>query len=206
MKLVDLTGRRFGRWTVSRRAEVVGRPYWLCRCLCGATRAVMAKILVNGTSRSCGCYAQDRRTKHGHATRVDGVSREWHAWKNAKRRCHVQRSQRPKDWANYGGRGVYMVQRWRDSFATFIRDMGPCPPGLTLDRIDTNGPYSKTNCRWATRLVQARNKRKGPTLHVATVRAIRDAEGTYSEIAARHGIGAQHVGRIKRGERWGWLE
>lgn len=83
----------------------------------------------------------------------------WNSWNNMRDRCLYPSS---KDFHNYGGRGVTVCERW-DSFANFLADMGERPPGLTLDRIDTNGNYEPGNCRWTTRLEQARTRRAKPT-------------------------------------------
>jgi len=83
--------------------------------------------------------------------------REHAAWSHAKRRCS---NPRVANYNNYGGRGIYMVVEWRESFARFLADMGPCPPGLTLDRINNDGPYAPGNCRWADHKTQTANRRK----------------------------------------------
>ena len=98
-------------------------------------------------------------------------TREHNSWRAMKERCYRERS---KSFANYGGRGISVGKKWRDDFTAFYADMGPCPRGYTLDRIDNEGDYTPINCRWATLSQQARNKRnwvrllthKGRTQHL----------------------------------------
>lgn len=82
-------------------------------------------------------------------------TREYKAWNHALDRCF---SPRVHNYYRYGGRGITMCEAWRKSFETFLCDMGPCPPGLTLERKNSNGDYEPGNCEWATRLKQARNQ------------------------------------------------
>jgi len=163
---IDLTGRRFGRLLVlsrapDRRFRGGGRArQWLCKCDCGAEHVTFARTLMSGESTSCGCrnaeLCRDRSKTHGESWRP-GITPEYRAWLSAKDRCFNPRN---KDFANYGGRGVTMCERWRHSFEAFLHDMGRRPAGLTLDRKDPDGPYSPANCRWATWSTQRRNQRR----------------------------------------------
>lgn len=164
-RLVDLTGRRFGRWIVLCRADnKKGRTMWHCRCDCGAERDVSASNLVKGYTTSCGCAARDINTERM-KTHDRSTSRLYHVYAGMKARCYNKNSPAYKD---YGGRGIAICDEWlgKDGFQHFwdwayssgyVDDAshGVC----TLDRIDVNGNYEPSNCRWATLKQQARNKR-----------------------------------------------
>jgi hypothetical protein len=153
---IDRTGMTYGRLKViglgnKRRPN---RIYWLCQCECGKKLQVLSQNLNNGSTQSCGCYSRDilikRQTTHG-MTKTP----EFESWRSMLYRCN---NKNYRQYKHYGGRGIRVCKRW-NSFSNFYADMGARPAGTTLDRINTNRGYSKSNCRWATLKEQNRNSR-----------------------------------------------
>ena len=155
--IIDLTGQRFGLLTVLsiQPRTKANDDRWLCKCDCGNYKVKFSYTLRNQKSPSCGCITGEliRKSKYTHQ---DINSKEYRAWGHMKSRCYNKLVERYKD---YGGRGITVCAEWFDSYENFLEDMGRCPhKDWTLDRIDPDGNYTKSNCRWATQLIQANNK------------------------------------------------
>lgn len=170
----DLTGMSFSRLTVIGEAR---KHYWLCRCECGVEKSIYQSNLISGRTRSCGCLNRENLNVKG--THRKTGTEAYRVWAAMKARCYRVTS---KDYPNWGGRGITVCDRWKNSFENFLEDMGDRPPGFTIDRIDVNGNYEPGNCRWATKEQQSRNKTNN---HVITFNG---ESACISEWAERVGI------------------
>lgn len=174
--LIDLTGARFGRWTVICRAGKAknGHTQWLCECACGQTEIVGGDSLKSGHSRSCGCLRKETHWE----THGKSKTKLFRVWCAMRDRCL-----RPTDkcYSWYGGRGISVCSEWSNSFQEFYNwalNSG-YSAGLTIDRIDNNGNYTPSNCRWVDRSTQSRNRR---STHFITVKGETHCIKEWSEI------------------------
>lgn len=158
---IDLKGRHFGRLTVMERGQLIGKiRKWRCKCDCGSIVEVSADNIIRRVAKSCGCL---KREIIGALNRTHGASStvEYKAWCKIIGRCENASS---KDYPDYGGRGIRVCARWRRSFEAFLEDMGPRPANRSIDRINNGGDYDPSNCRWASAVEQANNKRTNHVL------------------------------------------
>lgn len=193
---IDLTGQRFGRLTVTGvapRLKPNDDTRWHCQCDCGEPRIVRSKALRRGMTLSCRCYTKEVTAKRN-ATRdflVVRNAREYAVWFGMRARCH---NPDHIGYADYGGRGIAVCERWRESFEAFLEDMGKRPAGMSIDRIDNDGPYAPDNCRWATQKEQMRNTSRNHYVEANGERLI------VTDWAAKTGISVALIhDRIKRG-------
>lgn len=150
----DLTGQTFNRWYVEKQLDERlrnGSIFYQCKCSCGNQSSVESSALRKGRSKSCGCLQLEWATKHSMWN-----CPEYKTWVSMHQRCNNPNHTSYKD---YGARGIKICDRWRNSFQHFYDDMGKRPsPNHTIDREDVNGNYELSNCRWATKKEQGRNK------------------------------------------------
>lgn len=167
-KRMDISGVKFYEWTAIRPAPSRKRmTYWHVKCSCGTEAVRSTESLRRGDTHSCGCKKAtgEQTTNYKHGMSNTPVYR---AWVQMRGRCS---SPAHKLYSYYGARGIAVCTRWRDDFDAFCADMLPSwKKGLTLERMDVNGDYEPSNCRWATQTEQMQNLRR--TVRVETVKGL----------------------------------
>jgi hypothetical protein len=163
-RMIDKSGNIYGNLIVIAHSHSVFRnprqgysQFWTCQCFCGEVKTVLSENLTTGNTTSCGCLSS--RNNIQNVSKTHGLSKTslyktWHGM--------LQRCSNPKNisYKYYGGRGIKVCESWK-KFENFYNDMGnKSSENLSLDRVDSNGDYSKENCRWTDWKTQANNRRK----------------------------------------------
>jgi hypothetical protein len=151
---------RYGRLTVLKDVERYGyRRRVQCQCDCGNIKNYYYASIKSNHTTSCGCLKKESKHLIKHSdSRIGKVTKEYVTWQNMKRRCD---NPNKKCWMDYGGRGIKVCDRWINSYENFLLDMGRKPtPFHSIDRINVNGDYEPSNCKWSTKSEQQYNRRK----------------------------------------------
>jgi len=149
----------YGRLSIEKEIESVkGRRRFICICKCGKKGVKWLSHLVHGKSKSCGCLSKEMKIKRN-TTHGLTKTREFEVWMNMKERCSNPKHNRYK---YYGGKGIKVCDRWKESFLNFLSDMGKRPIGkvrYTIERINGEKGYGPSNCKWATYAEQNKNRK-----------------------------------------------
>jgi len=195
-QLVNLIGQTFGRLTVIEKTDKRGSSgavFWKCLCSCGKLKDVSSSCLRGNQTKSFGCLFLEDAAAKGRAKRKHGMTETstYRSWGGMKQRCHNPKNHK---YHLYGAIGITVCDDWFNSFEKFFEDMGECPEGMSIDRIDVTKGYSKENCRWATQKQQQNNRRDNVIITVGKTPM------TMSEYCETHNLNKDQVQwRLKHG-------
>lgn len=157
-KALKLEGKKFNRWTVISQAEIK-KPgtYWLCKCECGTIKICKGSDLKIGNTKSCGCLQKANASKYSKKHGLCGTKIYW-VWNTMKGRCSNPNDKR---FPLYGGRGIKVCEEWKKDFMSFYNwaISNGYKEGLSIDRINNDGNYEPSNCRWVRQIIQSNNTR-----------------------------------------------
>ena len=197
-EIIDLTGQKFGRLRVLNRGDDYisssGDKYvrWVCECECGNIKNIFGTCLRNGTTKSCGCLKKDL-DKHKFVTHGDSNAHLYYVWRGMRNRCTSKAS---RIYKYYGARGISVCEEWNkyDNFKKWALSNG-YKQGLSIDRVDVNGNYEPSNCRWITQREQNLNRRNNRYIQYNGERK------TLTEWVNECGI-EEHVLRYRLNQGW----
>ena len=159
MKILDIKGKRFGRLIAIERVKNVGKKVsWKCLCDCGQETNVLTTNLTSNRIKSCGCLKNqkliERSTKHNQRH-----TKLYEVWKTMKQRCYNPNN---KGYKNWGGRGIVVCDEWKNNYQAFYEWSmnNGYKEGLSIDRINNDGNYAPSNCRWSDKITQCNNTRQ----------------------------------------------
>jgi len=198
-----LIGQKFNSWTVLNKFRIDKTYYCTCQCDCGNIGTPSLNNLKINNSTNCGCVHKNKLKlqtgtanpayKHGFAKRGK-ITKEYKIWADIKTRCLNVNS---KVFEHYGGRGITICNRWKNSFENFLKDMGFAPPKYEIERINVNGNYEPNNCKWATRQEQCSNRRQNKFI------TFNDITKTYTQWEKELGLKPTTISQRKR---YGWCD
>jgi hypothetical protein len=201
-KVIDETGRRFGRLVAVRIAWRNNGVFWECECDCGSRTVVKGNTLRSGITVSCGCYNRDVvRSQKTRLTHGGSGTRLYTIWCGIRRRCNNTSAPAYK---NYGARGISVCEQWSEfsQFADWAHE--GYSDDLTIDRIDVNGNYEPTNCQWIPKAAQSVNRRSTilDRTKVAEIRARLAGGERQIDLATEFGVSRHNIFRIAHGLIW----